>query len=72
MKKFEVIKIFCIALITGNIMGIVLIQIFHNLTIKNVIVMEIVLTLIIITLFIATKLWNEKQDKMKKFDNQID
>ncbi len=70
MKKFEVVKIFFIALITGNIMGTVLIQIFHNLTIKNVIIMEVVLISIIIILFISTKLWNKKQDKLKKFDNQ--
>jgi hypothetical protein len=70
MKKFEVVKIFFIALITGNIMGIILIQIFRNLTIKNVIIMEVVLISIIIILFITTKLWNKRQDKMKKSDNQ--
>ncbi len=63
MKKFEVVKIFFIALITGNIMGIVLIQIFHNLTINNVINMEIILILIIIMLFVTTTLWNKRQNK---------
>lgn len=72
MKKFEVVKIFFIALITGNIMGIVLIQIFRNLTIKNIIIMEVVLILIIIMLFISTNLWNKRQGKIKKFDNQMD
>ena len=65
MEKFEVVKIFFIALITGNIMGIVLIQIFHNLTIKNVITMEIILVLIIIMLFITTTLWNRRQNRKK-------
>ncbi len=63
MKKFEVVKIFFIALITGNIMGIVLIQIFHNLTINNVIHMEIILILIIVMLFVTTTLWNKRQNK---------
>ncbi len=69
MKKFEVIKIFFIALITGNIMGIILIQIFQDLTIVNTTIMEIVLILIIIALFISTKLWKKKQQRIKKFDN---
>ncbi len=63
MKKFEVVKIFFIALITGTVMGIVFIQIFHDLTIKNVIIMEIVLILIIIMLFVSTTLWNKRQNK---------
>jgi hypothetical protein len=70
MKKFEGIKIFFIALITGNIMGIILIQIFQDLTIVNMTIMEIVLVLIIIMLFISSKLWNKRQDRIKKFDNK--
>jgi uncharacterized membrane protein len=70
MKKFEGIKIFFIALITGNIMGIILIQIFQDLTIANITIMEIVLVLIIIMLFISSKLWNKRQDRIKKFDNK--
>lgn len=70
MKKFEGIKIFFIALITGNIMGIILIQIFQDLTIVNITVLEIVLVLIIIMLFISSKLWNKRQDRIKKFDNK--
>ncbi len=69
MKKFEVIKIFFIAWITGNIMGIILIQIFQDLTIENTIIMEIILILIIIILFISSKLWNKKQYRIKKCDN---
>ncbi len=69
MKKFEGIKIFFIALITGNIMGIILIQIFQDLTIVNTTIMEIVLILIIIALFVSTKLWKKKQQRIKKFDN---
>ena len=70
MKKFEVIKIFFIALITGNIMGIILIQIFQDLTIVNITIMEIVLVLIIIMLFLSSKLWNKRQDRIKKFGNK--
>lgn len=70
MKKIEVIKIFFIALITGNIMGIILIQIFQDLTIVNITIMEIVLVMIIIMLFISSKLWNKRQDRIKKFDNK--
>jgi hypothetical protein len=70
MKKFEGIKIFFIALITGNIMGIILIQIFQDLTIANITIMEIVLVLIIIMLFISSKLWNKRQDRIKKFGNK--
>ena len=70
MKKFDVIKIFFIALITGNVMGIVLIQIFQDLTIVNITIMEISLVLIIIILFISSRLWNKRQYKMKKFDNK--
>jgi uncharacterized membrane protein YdjX (TVP38/TMEM64 family) len=65
MRKFEGIKIFFIALITGSIMGIVLIQIFHNLTIKNVITLEIILILVIIMLFVTTTLWNRRQNQNK-------
>ncbi len=71
MKQFEVLKIFCVALIIGNIMGVILIQIFRNLTIKNIVIMEIVLTMIIIMLFIVTKIWNDKQSRMKN-NKQID
>ena len=70
MKRSEVIKIFFIALITGNIMGIILIQIFQDLTIVNITIMEIVLVLIIVMLFISSKLWNKRQDRIKKFDNK--
>ena len=70
MKKFEVIKIFFIALIAGHIMGIILIQIFQDLTIVNITIMEIVLVLIIIMLFISSKLWNKRQDRIKKFNNK--
>jgi hypothetical protein len=70
MKKFEGIKIFFIALITGNIMGIILIQIFQDLTIINTAIMEIVLILIIIILFISTKLWKKRQSRIKKSNNK--
>ena len=67
MKKFEILKIFCIALIIGNIMGIILIQIFRNLTMKNVVIMEIVLIIIIIMLLFVTSIWNNKQSRIKKY-----
>lgn len=70
MKKSEGIKIFFVALITGNIMGIILIQIFQDLTIVNITIMEIILVLIIIMLFISGKLWNKRQDRIKKFNNK--
>jgi hypothetical protein len=70
MRKFEGIKIFFIALITGNIMGAVLFQIFESLTIETIIIMEIFLTFIIIVLYISSKIWNKRQNKMKKFDKE--
>ena len=68
MKKFEGLKIFFIALITGSIMGAVLFQILESLTIKTIIIMEVVLTIIIIILYLSSKSWNKRQNKMKKFD----
>jgi hypothetical protein len=65
MEKLDVVKIFFLALIVGNVMGIVLIQVFHTLTVKNVIEMEISLIIIIIILLISTTLW-KRQNKNKK------
>jgi uncharacterized membrane protein YfcA len=65
MEKLDVVKIFFLALIVGNVMGIVLIQVFHTLTLKNVIEMEIFLIIIIIILLISTTLW-KRQNKNKK------
>jgi hypothetical protein len=56
----EILKIFFIALIAGNIMGIVLIQIFETLTITSLIILEISLIITIVFLFIASKLWNKR------------
>ena len=56
----EILKIFFIALIAGNIMGIVLIQIFETLTITSLIILEISLIITIVLLFIASKLWNKR------------
>ena len=52
----EILKIFFIALIAGNIMGIVLIQIFETLTITSLIILEISLVITIVLLFIASKM----------------
>jgi hypothetical protein len=60
MTRKEILKIFFIALITGNIMGIVLIQIFETLTITSLIILEISLIITIVLLFIASKLWNKR------------
>jgi hypothetical protein len=65
MEKLDVVKIFFLALIVGNVMGIVLIQVFHTLTVKNVIEMEISLIIIITMLLISTTLW-KRQNKNKK------
>lgn len=72
MTKKEMVKIFFIALITGNIMGIVLIQIFETLTITNIIILEISLLVTILLLFIASKVWKRRLEKAKheKENNQ--
>ena len=66
------VKIFFIALITGNIMGIVLIQIFETLTITSIIILEISLLVTILLLFIASKVWKRRLEKAKheKENNQ--
>lgn len=63
MTKKEMVKIFLIVMITGNIMGIVVIQIFESLTIINMIILEILLLIIIVLLFVASRTWNKKLEK---------
>lgn len=70
MTKTEVIKIFFIALITGNIMGIILLQIFHTATNENFIILEISLLMIIIILFIASKVWNKRLENIKNIKRE--
>jgi hypothetical protein len=72
MTKKEVVKIFFIALITGNIMGIVIIQIFDTLTVTSIIILEISLLITIVLLFIASKAWNRRLEKARheKENNQ--
>jgi hypothetical protein len=72
MTNKEMVKIFFIALITGNIMGIVLIQIFETLTITSIIILEISLLVTILLLFIASKVWKRRLEKAKheKENNQ--
>jgi high-affinity Fe2+/Pb2+ permease len=65
MERLDAIKIFFLALIVGNVMGVVLIQVFHNLTVQNVIAMEIALIFIIIMLFVSTYWWKKRQNKDK-------
>jgi hypothetical protein len=65
MTKKEMVKIFLIALITGNIMGIVLIQIFETLTLINIIILEISLLITIVLLFVASKAWNKRLEKSR-------
>ncbi len=65
MTKKEMAKIFFIALITGNIMGVVLIQIFETLTITSIMILEISLLITIVLLFGASKAWNKRLEKSK-------
>ena len=66
----EILKIFFIALIAGNIMGIVLIQIFDALTITSLIILEISLIITIVFLFIASKLWNKRLAEKTKRERE--
>jgi uncharacterized membrane protein YdjX (TVP38/TMEM64 family) len=73
MSKKEAIKIFFIALIAGNIMGLIVVQIFQEITIENLILLEITLVTIIVLLFIASKLWKSRLNRInsnKKFSNE--
>lgn len=73
MTKKDMIKIFFIALITGNIMGIILIQIFETLTITSLIMLEIALVITILLLFIASKLWHKRLERIaheKEYNNK--
>lgn len=69
MTKTEIIKIFFIAFITGNIMGIVIIQIFETLTFSNIIILEVALIVTIFLLFVASKAWNKRLEKIKHEKN---
>ncbi len=60
MTKRDIIKILFLALIGGNIMGIVLIQIFGELTLLKLIQLEISLIVLIGLLFIVSRLWNRR------------
>lgn len=60
MRKKDVIKIFFLALIAGNIMGIVITQIFGELSLLKFIQMQVALIAIIVFLFVASTLWNRK------------
>ena len=71
MERLDAVKIFFLALIVGNVMGIVLIQVFHNLTLKNAIAMEIALILIIIMLFVSSNWWNKRHNKDKDKNKKI-
>ncbi len=66
MSKKEAIKIFFIALIVGNIMGLIVIQIFQEITIESLILLEIILVAIIVSLFKASKLWKKRLDRLNK------
>ena len=65
MTKKEILKIFFIAFITGNIMGIVIIQNFETLTLISVIILEVSLLITIFLLFVASKAWNKHLKKAK-------
>lgn len=66
MTKKEVIKIFFLALITGSIMGVVIIEIFGTIDLMKFFQLEICVILIIIFLFIVSRWWN---DRLKKISN---
>ena len=70
MTRKEILKIFFIAFIAGNIMGIVLIQIFETLTITSLIILEISLIMTIVLLFVASKLWNKRLDEKRKHEKE--
>lgn len=70
MTRKDILKIFFIALITGNIMGIVLIQIFETLTITSLIILEISLIITIVLLFVVSRLWNKRLDKKRKHEKE--
>jgi hypothetical protein len=70
MTRKEILKIFFIAFIAGNIMGIVLIQIFKTLTITSLVILEISLIMTIVLLFIASKLWNKRLDGKRKREKE--
>ncbi len=70
MTKTEVIKIFFIALITGNIMGVILLQIFHTATMENFIILEISLIIVILMLFIASKVWKKRLEDIKNIKGE--
>lgn len=65
MTKKELAKIFFIALITGNIMGIVIIQIFETLTVTSIVILEISLLITIVLLFVVSKAWNKRLEKSR-------
>ncbi|VFJ13943.1 hypothetical protein [Candidatus Nitrosocosmicus franklandus] len=66
MTKKEVIKIFFLALITGSIMGVVIIEIFGTMDLMKFFQLEICVILIIISLFIVSRWWN---NRLKKISN---
>jgi hypothetical protein len=70
MTRKEILKIFFIAFIAGNIMGIVLIQIFETLTVTSLIILEISLIMTIVLLFVASKLWNKRLDGKRKREKE--
>jgi hypothetical protein len=70
MTRKEILKIFFIAFIAGNIMGIVLIQIFKTITITSLIILEISLIMTIVLLFVASKLWNKRLDGKRKREKE--
>lgn len=70
MTKRDIIKILFLALIGGNIMGIVLIQIFGELTLLKLIQLEVSLIIIIVFLFITSRIWNKRLKSRDNNNNQ--
>lgn len=66
MTKREIAKIFFLSIITGNIMGMVIIQIFDRLTLNNFLLLELSIIIITVLLFFSSKAWNKRLEKSRK------
>lgn len=66
MIKRDIIRIILLALVVGNIMGIVLIQIFGEFTLLKLLQLDVSLIVIIGFLFIASRMWNNRLKSRKK------
>lgn len=61
----DVMQIFLILIITGNLMVIVLIQIFREQTLLKLVQMEVILIAIVVLFVGSSTLWKKKLARMK-------